>query len=68
MLEAHGPYLLGEPFTSADLFPSMLTRWGTGLERRLGTGRSSFAEQYHTIKVRPAIQRVFDQEGLDDDS
>ena len=41
-LAANGPYILGERFTSADLYLSMLTRWGRRLPSRSGgTSRSS---------------------------
>jgi glutathione S-transferase len=66
-LAASGPYLLGQRFTSADLFLFMLTRWGRRLEHRWWDA-PSLAEHYYAIKARPAIQRVFEQEGLDDDS
>jgi glutathione S-transferase len=71
MLDAHlaanGPYLLGEPFTAADLFLFMLTRWGRRLERRWWDA-PALGSHYRTIKTRPAIQRVFEQEQLDDSS
>jgi glutathione S-transferase len=65
-LAANGPYLLGEPFTSADLFLFMLTRWGRRLERRWWDA-PALGNHYRTIKGRPALQRVFEQERLDDD-
>ena len=68
-LDAHlteqGPYLLRDRFTSADLFLFMLTRWGRRLERRWWDA-PSLGAHYRAIKDRPAIQRVFEQEGLDD--
>jgi glutathione S-transferase len=71
MLDAHlaanGPYLLGELFTSADLFLFMLTRWGRRLERRWWDA-PALGNHYQTIKTRPAIQRVFEQEQLDDNA
>jgi glutathione S-transferase len=71
MLDAHlaanGPYLLGELFTSADLFLFMLTRWGRRLERRWWDA-PALGNHYRTLKARPAIQRVIEQEQLDDDS
>jgi glutathione S-transferase len=65
-LAANGPYLLGEPFTGADLFLFMLTRWGRRLERRWWDA-PALGRHYRTIKTRPAIQRVFEQEQLNDD-
>jgi glutathione S-transferase len=71
MLDAHlavnGPYLLGERFTSADLLLFTLTRWGRRLECRWWDS-PALGSHYRTIKARPAIQRVFDQEQLDDDA
>ena len=66
-LSANGPYLLGEPFTGADLFLFMLTRWGRRLAHRWWDARA-LGNHYRTIKSRPAIQRVFAQEQLDDDA
>ncbi len=66
-LAANGPYLLGERFTGADLFLFMLTRWGRRLERRWWEA-PALGNHYRTIKSRPAIQRVFEQEQLDDDA
>jgi glutathione S-transferase len=65
-LAVNGPYLLGEQFTGADLFLFMLTRWGRRLERRWWDA-PALGSHYRTIKARPAIQRVFEQERLDDD-
>jgi glutathione S-transferase len=65
-LAAHGPYLLGELFTATDLFLFMLTRWGRRLEHRWWDA-PALGNHYRTIKTRPAIQRVFEQERLDDD-
>jgi glutathione S-transferase len=64
-LAANGPYLLGELFSGADLFLFMLTRWGRRLERRWWDA-PALGDHYQTIKARPAIQRVFEQEQLDD--
>jgi glutathione S-transferase len=71
MLDAHlaanGPYLLGDLFTGADLFLFMLTRWGRRLEQRWWDA-SALGSHYRSIKARPAIERVFEQEQLDDDA
>jgi glutathione S-transferase len=65
-LAANGPYLLGDPFSCADLFLFMLTRWGRRLDSRWWDA-PALGSHYRTIKIRPAMQRVFEQEGLDDD-
>lgn len=66
-LAANGPYLLGGLFTGADLFLFLLTRWGCRLERRWWDA-PALGNHYRTIKARPAIERVFEQEPLDDDA
>jgi hypothetical protein len=43
----------------------MLTRWGRRLERRWWD-EPALGAHYHRVKARPAIQRGFEQEGLDD--
>jgi glutathione S-transferase len=64
-LAASGPYLLGELFSAADLFLFMLTRWGRRLEPRWWDA-PHLGNHYRTIKARPAMQRVFEQEQLED--
>jgi glutathione S-transferase len=66
-LAANGPYLLGELFSGADLFLFMLTRWGRRLEHRWWDA-PAIGDHYQSVKTRPAIQRVFEQEQLDDDA
>lgn len=66
-LAANGPYLLGESLTGADLFLFMLTRWGRRLERRWWDA-PALGDHYRSIKARPAMKRVFEQEQLDDDA
>ncbi|MGO9752686.1 MAG: glutathione S-transferase family protein [Solirubrobacteraceae bacterium] len=66
-LASSGPYLLGERFSSADLFLFMLTRWGRRLKHRWWDA-PALAEHYLKVKDRPAMKRVFEQEGLDDDA
>jgi len=45
----------------------MLTRWGRRLAHRWWDA-CALGNHYRTIKSRPAIQRVFAQEQLDDDA
>jgi glutathione S-transferase len=63
-LASHGgPWLLGERFSAVDPYALMLCRWTRGFERparalpHLGPYLSRLLE-------RPAVQRVFEQEGL----
>jgi glutathione S-transferase len=64
-LAARGPYLLGERFTSADPFLYMLTRWGRRLESKWWD-QPDIGAHYRLLGERPAIQRMREQEGLDD--
>jgi glutathione S-transferase len=62
-LATRGPYLLGERFTSADLYLAMLTRWGRRLPEKWWD-RPRLGEHYRLVTERPAIRRVYEQEGL----
>ena len=62
---AGGPYLLGERFTSADLFLYTLTRWGRRLEAKWWD-EPRLGAHYRLVGERPAVKRMREQEGLDD--
>lgn len=62
-LEASGPYLLGERFTSADLYLAMLTRWGRRVEPKWWA-KPRLGEHWRLVRARPALERVYEQEGL----
>jgi glutathione S-transferase len=64
-LAATGPYLLGDRFTSADLYLYMLTRWCRHTEPRWWD-QPSLGAHYRLLGERPAIQRMREQQGLDD--
>jgi glutathione S-transferase len=64
-LGAAGPYLLGDRFTSADLYLYMLTRWGRRTEPKWWA-EHALGAHYRLLGERPAIQRMRDQQGLDD--
>jgi len=64
-LAAGGPYLLGERFTSADVYLYMLTRWGRRLEPKWWD-QPALGTHYRLVGERPAVQRAREQEGLDD--
>jgi glutathione S-transferase len=68
-LEAHlatgGPYLLGERFSSADLFLAMLTRWGRRVDPKWWD-QPSLGAHWRAIRARPALERVYEQEGLEE--
>lgn len=61
-----GPYVLGETFSSADLFLAMLIRWGRRTENPWWD-EPALRAHYDRILARPAIKRVWEHEGLDDD-
>jgi glutathione S-transferase len=63
-LAAGGPYLLGERFSSADLYLFMLTRWGRRLEPKWWD-RTVLGAHFRRIWERPSAQRVWEQQGLD---
>lgn len=63
-LATGGPYLLGQRFTSADIFLFMLTRWGRRLEPKWWDQRELGAH-FRRVYERPAVQRVWEQQGLD---
>jgi glutathione S-transferase len=61
-----GPYVLGETFSSADLYLTMMIRWGRRTENPWWDD-PSLGAYYERIRARPAMQRVWEQEGMDDD-
>lgn len=58
-----GPYLLGERFSAIDLYALMLCRWTRGFAR---PARSLLhvGPYLQRLLARPAVQRVFEREGL----
>lgn len=58
-----GPYLLGETFSALDLYALMLCRWTRGLERP-ARSLPRVGPYLQRLLARPAVQRVFEQEGL----
>jgi len=61
-----GPYVLGDTFSSADLYLTMMIRWGRRTENPWWDD-AALRSYYERILARPAIRRVWEQEGLDDD-
>jgi glutathione S-transferase len=59
-----GPYLLGERFSSADIYLFMLTRWGRRLEPKWWD-QPMLGTHFRRVFERPAAQRMWEQEGLD---
>ena len=63
-LERHGgPYLLGETFSAVDLYALMLCRWTRGFGRP-ARSLPHLGAYLQRLLARPAVQRVFEQEGL----
>ena len=58
-----GPYLLGERFSAVDLYALMLCRWTRGFTRP-ARGLPRLGPYLQRLLARPAVQRVFDREGL----
>jgi glutathione S-transferase len=58
-----GPWLLGENFTALDPYALMLCRWTRGMQRPART-LPHVGPYLQRVLARPAVQRVFDREGL----
>ena len=58
-----GPYLLGEAFAAVDLYALMLCRWTRGFARP-ARSLPQLGPYLQRLLARPAVQRVFEQEGL----
>lgn len=63
-LEGGGPYLLGERFSSADIYLFMLTRWGRRLQPKWWD-EPILGAHFRRVFERPSAQRMWEQEGLD---
>jgi glutathione S-transferase len=63
-LGAAGPHLLGDRFTSADLYLHMLTRWGRHLDPKWWD-LPALGAHYRLVGDRPAVRRMREQQGLD---
>lgn len=62
-LAAHGPYLLGERFSGADLLLTMLMRWSRNMPRP-ATGWPALRQLADRVRARPSWQRLYEIEGL----
>jgi glutathione S-transferase len=58
-----GPYLLGERFSAIDLYALMLCRWTRGFARP-ARSLPQVGPYLQRLLARPAVQRVFEREGL----
>lgn len=62
-LAAHGPYLLGERFSGADLLLTMLMRWSRSMPRP-ATDWPALKGLADRVRARPSWQRLYEVEGL----
>lgn len=62
-LAEHGPYLLGEHFSAADLLLAMLMRWSRNMPRP-ASDWPALARLADLVRARASWQRVYEVEGL----
>ena len=62
-LAAHGPYLLGEKFSGADLLLTMLMRWSRNMPRP-ATAWPALGRLADAVRARPSWRRLYEVEGL----
>jgi glutathione S-transferase len=65
LAQSKGPYLLGEHFTAVDPYLFMLSRW-TRMMQNPARNRPRFSRYQQMMLARPAVQRTFEAEGLDE--
>ncbi|MFZ6766685.1 glutathione S-transferase family protein [Undibacterium sp. Di26W] len=63
-LSQHGPYLLGDTFSGADLHLTMLMRWSRNMPRT-ATEWPALNRLAHLIIARPSWQKMVAIEGID---
>jgi Glutathione S-transferase len=62
-LAAHGPYLLGQEFSGADLLLTMLMRWSRNMPRP-ATEWPALRQLADLVRARPSWQKLYALEGL----
>jgi glutathione S-transferase len=62
-LAAHGPHLLGERFSGADLLLTMLMRWSRNMPRP-ATEWPALKRLADLVRARPSWRRLYEVEGL----
>lgn len=62
-LAAHGPCLLGDTFSVADLYATMLMRWSRNMPKP-ATQWPHLAALADRVKARPSWKRLYEIEGL----
>lgn len=62
-LTAHGPYLLGDEFSIADLYATMLMRWSRNMPKT-AMAWPALAVLARRVKARPSWKQLYDTEEL----
>ena len=62
-LSAHGPHVLGEPFSIVDIYATMLMRWSRNMPRP-ATEWPALGALAERVKARPSWKRLYQIEGL----
>lgn len=62
-LSAHGPYLLGDTFSGADLMLTMLMRWSRNMPRPV-TEWPALKRLADLVRARPSWTNLYELEGL----
>ncbi|GFZ94939.1 glutathione S-transferase family protein [Dyella caseinilytica] len=62
-LSAHGPYMLGQDFSGADLLLTMLMRWSRNMPRP-ATEWPALKQLADLVRARPSWTRLYELEGL----
>jgi glutathione S-transferase len=62
-LAKNGPYLLGETFSTPDIYLTMLTRWSRNMARP-GASHLNLRRLVENVRARPAYQRMLKAEGI----
>lgn len=64
VLGHNGPYLLGEQFSVADIYLTMLARWSRKHEKP-ATAYANLKRLVELVKARPAYQRMLHAQGIE---
>lgn len=62
-LGRHGPYLLGDTFSTPDIYLTMLTRWSRNMARPAAS-HANLRRLVELVRARPAYQRMLAAEGI----
>lgn len=62
-LARHGPYLLGDRFSAADIYLAMLARWSRNCAKP-AAGFPALGRFIASVKSRPAYARMLEQQGI----